>query len=337
MAREREGVLAHLAVCAECREIVSVAAAAGPEQVARREAESFAAPPRLTQGTRSPRRSWFPWAAVAACLIAILGAVLMHRERRLPSQPGADIHASLSAAIENPTAMIAASKQAEDAPATSAPVPAAGPTAASEARRKTTRPSTNTGTGHGQGRATSGAQPQAARSAAVPAPAMETEMVTVEGDLATTAAAPQAEVVPEPSEKASGAAKAKHGTALAGALGGLRMSRAMAAPLRSRWRINDLGQLERALGEGDWKAVLTDENAHLRTVSVVGTEVWAGGAGPRLYHSPDDGQTWSQVPLPPKKGADSIEHIRFDTPENGTIDANNGTAWTTSDGGKTWE
>jgi hypothetical protein len=44
------------------------------------------------------------------------------------------------------------------------------------------------------------------------------------------------------------------------------------------------------------------------------------------------------VPLPERNGPDhSIAHIRFDSAQEITIDAADGTSWATTDGGDSWK
>jgi photosystem II stability/assembly factor-like uncharacterized protein len=75
----------------------------------------------------------------------------------------------------------------------------------------------------------------------------------------------------------------------------------------------------------------------MRVVSVFDAEVWVGGENARLYHSSDNGNTWTVVPLPMKNGNEPIiVHIRFKTPRTGTVEAADGASWTTSDGGVNW-
>jgi len=75
----------------------------------------------------------------------------------------------------------------------------------------------------------------------------------------------------------------------------------------------------------------------MRVVTVYGRTVWAGGDSPRLYRSNDNGATWSSVALPNKGTAPhAIAHILFTTPDAGTAEAEDGTQWTTTDGGASW-
>jgi photosystem II stability/assembly factor-like uncharacterized protein len=98
-----------------------------------------------------------------------------------------------------------------------------------------------------------------------------------------------------------------------------------------------MGRVERSFGDGAWQPVLASEGTKMRVVSVFDEEIWVGGENARLYHSSDNGNTWSMVPLPIKNGAaPTIVHIRFQTLRAGTVEAADGTSWTTDDGGVTW-
>jgi photosystem II stability/assembly factor-like uncharacterized protein len=108
--------------------------------------------------------------------------------------------------------------------------------------------------------------------------------------------------------------------------------------LRPQWRINAQGQAERSVGYGPWQTVLADEKARMRVVSIYGNAVWLGGDSLRLYHSEDNGVTWHMVQLPAKGGTEhEITHIRFQNVQMATAEADDGTQWTTFDGGKTWK
>jgi photosystem II stability/assembly factor-like uncharacterized protein len=108
--------------------------------------------------------------------------------------------------------------------------------------------------------------------------------------------------------------------------------------VRPHWRINDLGQLERSFGNGAWQPMPTHETSQLHVVSVFGSEVWAGGENLRLEHSSDNGATWESIQLPAKNGYNhAVAHIRFQTPQAGRIDSDDGTSWVTNDGGRTWK
>ena len=110
------------------------------------------------------------------------------------------------------------------------------------------------------------------------------------------------------------------------------------AGVRAQWRINGTGQAERSLGSGVWQLVMPDERARIHVIAVFGSDVWLGGESLRLYHSTDDGSTWHPIRLPNKPiGAHAVTHIRFKNEQAGTVDADDGTQWTTIDGGHTWK
>ncbi|MFZ0795257.1 MAG: YCF48-related protein, partial [Candidatus Korobacteraceae bacterium] len=111
---------------------------------------------------------------------------------------------------------------------------------------------------------------------------------------------------------------------------------ANAAP--EQWRISDEGHLERRVTAGEWTRVLADQATTFGAVSVIGSEVWAGGSSGALFHSSDGGQHWSQVPLINSSGAETgaIVSIQFNDERQGTVVTNGGSRWTTSDGGVIW-
>jgi photosystem II stability/assembly factor-like uncharacterized protein len=159
-------------------------------------------------------------------------------------------------------------------------------------------------------------------------PAAPPEIATRDETVRRTMSA-EAKSAPVPSTRAAGAPAF---SGLIGGTGALAKSNA-----RSQWRINAQGQAERSVGYGPWQTVLTDEKARMRVVSVYGDEVWLGGESLRLYHSEDNGVTWHMVQLPAKGSGDHvITHIRFQNAQMATVEADDGTQWTTVDGGKTW-
>ena len=116
------------------------------------------------------------------------------------------------------------------------------------------------------------------------------------------------------------------------ALGG-----AAASVVRPHWRINDLGQVQRSLDGEPWQTVLAGDAPHIHVLSIAGGEVWAGGEQSRVYRSADNGNTWIPVTLPEKNGTDHvILHVRFVSPQEIHIESADGTAWTSQDGGATW-
>ncbi|MBB5058759.1 hypothetical protein HDF16_003473 [Granulicella aggregans] len=106
---------------------------------------------------------------------------------------------------------------------------------------------------------------------------------------------------------------------------------------RTHWRINEAGHAERSLGNGTWQAVLPNDSARIRVISVSGSDVWLGGEKLHLCHSNDDGATWHCEQLPTKNSSASVlAHIRFRDLQTGVVEATDGTRWETGDGGRTW-
>jgi photosystem II stability/assembly factor-like uncharacterized protein len=76
-----------------------------------------------------------------------------------------------------------------------------------------------------------------------------------------------------------------------------------------------------------------------RVVAASGTDVWAGGSGGALYHSPDAGNHWTRV-TPTSSGAalaGDIVSLEFPDKQHGKVSTSTGEIWTTSDAGQTWK
>jgi photosystem II stability/assembly factor-like uncharacterized protein len=141
--------------------------------------------------------------------------------------------------------------------------------------------------------------------------------------------------------RASAAAPLQPQTALAeesrsgNAMHGAFMARPAA---HAHFRINDAGQIERSTEPGIWQPVSIIQPTHFRVLSISGADIWAGGDHLRLFHSTDNGVTWTEVHLPATADrAHAIAHIRADSPQKLTIESDNGDTWTTTDNGDTWQ
>ncbi len=331
---ERSGILAHLATCPSCREILRTAAAA-----AEPESASIARP--QLQPARSPLRAWLPGMAIAASLIALAGSALLLYHATRSNVP------HTQTASNSRPALVAAQLPLPASAPESHPAPAPPPPHLSAAKR---RPS-----------------PPRARPSAGPAPAVviATQEAPVQAQVAPTplslgviaGTAPQTEPAPARQAQISGlhgsmsAAKAasrgpaatrfeprnafaESSRAPASVMGQLVASPAVPA----HWRIGDSGQIERSTEPGVWQPVLTGQQVHFRVLSVSGADLWAGGDRLRLFHSADDGRAWLEVYLP--SSADrtrAIAHIRVESQQKIIVEADDDTTWTTTDGGQTWQ
>lgn len=300
-ASERERVLAHLAICGECREVVHTATLAAPDPAV--------IPSSLARPARSPLRIWLPWVAATACGLGIVASVLVLHVNTRGTPPLTPV------AVNSAPPSVAAPAQQE----TSAPVPPAKP-------NKTRKHATSSQ----QSTTPVAATLASAQPAEAPAPAQnpQPQPTGIAGALtapAPVAPAAQASTPPPAPQTAFAESTPMHLSAPAGFLA-----------VRPRWRIGDNGQIERALGDGAWRAVLPGER--FRVLSVSGAEVWAGGDQLKLFRSSDRGDTWAPVALPEKSGrSHSIAHIRIESPQSVTVEATDGTTWTTTDGGKSWQ
>ena len=107
-----------------------------------------------------------------------------------------------------------------------------------------------------------------------------------------------------------------------------------------QWTLSPDGIVQRSADAGKtWQNVRVASGARFRALSSAGTHVWVGGSRGVLYHSADSGQTWTRV-VPAAAGREvesDITHVDFADPTNGTVTTASGEAWSTSDGGQTWQ
>lgn len=357
LVREREGVMEHLARCAQCREVLSIATHALPEPVDELQ------PLALPRPAHSSLRGWLPWLAAAACVLIVSSALLLREQRK----PGDETHSPVNTSA--PTNEIAQTpaqlpqllppsepKTATAPPKASSAVVRPEPAPRHPASSTTAVVSAAPVPPAPQEQNVQAISPQAdltssidhaviasrglgTKTAAAPgsrAEGLSTSLKQNQPDQAARAKAipPMSQVVEvqEAPTTQSGAMRAS-----APATSMLRKS-ATAGAARPRWRINDFGQLERSIGDDGWQLVPTHETSKLHVVLVSGSEVWTGGENLRLEHSPDNGATWESITLPARNGYNhALTHIRFQTQQEGIIDSDDGVSWKTTDGGKTWK
>jgi hypothetical protein len=106
-----------------------------------------------------------------------------------------------------------------------------------------------------------------------------------------------------------------------------------------RWMLTSSGALQRSLDEGrSWEPVAVARGISFRALSVQGSEIWVGGAAGALYHSSDLGQRWAQI-VPNSNGEPlkaEITRIEFASPQEGALTTAAGESWITSDSGRSW-
>ena len=105
----------------------------------------------------------------------------------------------------------------------------------------------------------------------------------------------------------------------------------------AQWNISQ-GVLRRSLDGGvSWQTALQAQHP-LLSYMPRGNDIWAGGQAGGLFHSVDNGATWTQVQPATDAGplqADIVA-IEIRNPAEIVLTTSNRESWTTTDGGKTW-
>lgn len=353
---EKTGVVAHLAACADCRDIVFLAGGAVEEK--RWVAAAAAAMPSPS------RRRWFSWkwAGPVTAVLIVAAAVIVEHDQLFSPRGSETRTVAMSAPVAAPHVMGDLPSQA-----------AANPGSPSSARSFTLSPSAAPATPAGTQAAQS--KPHAAKKRAgqqvpvllaqqkptpVPARAVpaqpdakatgkvsERGQTALSQTVAVTSAAPLVQNAPNggndltyinpatPKDLQSGFAGKSEAAANEPVQIANLARRGLGA--QTTWRITSEGHVEH-LAAGSWTRVLTIQPVSFHAVAATGNSVWAGGNDGALFHSADAGQHWDKVALTsdgqPEQG--TVVSIRFDTVQKGTIRTDSGTTWTTSDGGQSW-
>jgi hypothetical protein len=316
LPRERESVLAHVARCVECREVLSLAGSAiGPQVVA----------------SRAAGRRWTGWRIAvpllaAAAMIAVVSTLVLRQVMNNPPQrmtmaKNAEVLANQPAPTTSSPQTRESAREEERrevrkiAPAVTAAKPVASP-------------------------ATPQAEP--AETASVGAP--QAPVVPADAETAGETARGGPAIKRRPGMSVSPSSRlALQAPAQASAFTNTVTTHALAnasaaSIVRPHWRINEQGQPERAFGNGAWQPVLPIGSAKMHSLAVFEGEVWVGGEKSQVFRSIDNGTSWRVVALPEKDGADhTVAHIRFNSAQEITIEASDGASWTTTDGGATWK
>lgn len=320
---EERQVVEHLSICADCREVVYLAASAvdKPSKVS-------------SEPTASHRIRWWTWAVPVAAVLVVASTVVVLEpnlmrsrsatqqlaqskpEKKLspppaasPVPPPAPAAPVAEEAPKRKDSRTVVEKQALREPENNAVaknVPQVPPESRDKLDLKTDRPNSVNGT--------------------VPA-ATRQETTSVE------VTAQDALVEPQPSNETP--AKAAAPGVTAGALQRTYSSSNMTAKKAQApsWGVTPEGKLQHSV-QGRWK-IIADLPGRFLAVASVGDEVWAGGTGLALYHSADNGLTWQKQIVPGMAG--DIVHLEFVSSTLGVLRTSAGAAFSTHDGGKTWD
>jgi Photosynthesis system II assembly factor YCF48/Putative zinc-finger len=349
---ESQRVTAHLAHCADCREVVFLASNAVEEPVA--EAQELVAAanvrpisPALGHGPQAmasaasataPRRSgwrlWWVWGPAVAAVLIVAGVVIQQRSEF--GRPG-----PMTMAVKAPPPVATTSEQTRAVAPVPEPAtryapesketlalqkpPAKAGRAESDQRRSPESLTASTITPHAREE-----YPSAPTAAATPQPASPPALGALAGAARVPAAAPTHNAFAESEGQPTTPLLARPHPNMEKP----QMTMRSVSGPRSQWRISSDGHLERSTTPGSWTPVLADQATTFHVVSIEGNNVWAGGSDGALFHSSDGGQNWSKQPLAAEAG--TIVSIQFSDVAHGVVNTDAGARWSTSDGGVTW-
>ncbi|HYY70262.1 MAG TPA: YCF48-related protein [Terriglobales bacterium] len=339
---ERERVLNHVALCAECREVLALSAPQPDEKPA------LAAPAALA-GTRWWRSPVVHWGGLTAAALVVLIAVATRMQLRSGHSASAPAIATYGPAQQSQAQR---PESAQSPPDQKVADKAPSPRPAKPLNR--TVPSAVGGVSEGvRDRTVSAAENCAPPPAAAAAPAVKTQATA--DTLSAEAPPPQEKRSVGESEKkaipAPLAAQTCPDEVAGGSAGGLKRETTILAPrsaapfakraaLGTRWSISESGAVQRSIDGGrSWKEVSIADGVTFRAVATVGNDVWAGGSLGALYHSTDGGERWSPVRVQSNVqvlGGD-IVRIEFTSIRAGLLSTSTGEIWTTTDAGVTWQ
>lgn len=332
---ERVQVLAHMAQCADCRDIVAVSLP-----------EFEMAPAAAAAPAKSRWLSWrvLRWSAAAVCVVVVGAAVSLHKQASMvqeaprspsavpekaaatpssaaPAAPGpAESNRDLSAAPAAgkklaanmaPAPISAAQQPARDKGGlTAAPALSKQLGAPEAASRADNRPSTPPVSQMADAVSPSAQSGELDKKEAQATEQAEASSARSDDRLASTPA-PALEVAQATTGKAKDAsqkAKAPAPGMVGGAMtANAKLARSEAAQneLKSnyvanlvlpRWTLSSDGSLQRSLDAGKtWQTIPVPGNVTFRALAAVGVEIWVGGAKGALCHSSDAGEHWVQV------------------------------------------
>src|SRR5215469_4122045 len=333
--RDRNLVLAHLAQCAECREVVVLSTPLS---------EAVPQP----SATRTLWLGWpaLRWGALAACAALVVAAVSLRRFESRSFAPPSHVAYSIAGPVSHSPAQCATSLE-KDRVAMGNETRIVRP----KSRQAVVAPR------RGPAMMAKVSPPATADKSAPPVPEMQlankaTAPPTAPPVQANEQVEVTAEAAPVPtraSEAMLGKAKEAQGN-IGLSLEKERAAKSEVAPavagefparrLTPRWTLSADGTLERSLDAGKtWKTIPVATDATLTAVAAMDSDIWVGGSHGALYHSTDAGDHWTQVS--PKAGGQALTAniigIEFSDVLHGKVTTANQEIWTTTDAGQTWQ
>jgi hypothetical protein len=373
---EREPVLAHLAECSECRDVIGMALPVIEETRVRAVVPASAwAWPQMVR-----------WGSLVACLVVVGAAVLMHHpgtsvvvrpaseadvmdqrddaaaaaKDKAASTPELAPAQNLRSETEQKAPVALSEKTVPAQPKRLEPSLMGAEKAAGDQASKPTldHPATAFAT---RGAFERAPQTATALARALPAPAppaMKSESVEVAAEQAAVTVAPTAPANDLKQADTPGRAKAgavvSANEAVAPEPSGAMLAQSFAKETQStpagvppnltkmpaEFELSPEGQLQRSFDSGKtWEAVPLVDRVKFNALAVMGPEVWVGGAAGVLYHSADNGRQWKLM-KPSVAGVAltaDIMNVRFTDMQHLAVMTSDGQVWTTVDGGQNWQ
>lgn len=372
---ERQGVVEHLALCADCRNVLALALPAQEMRPTAAAVEPAAVgsgqAPVFEKSRQQSIRSWFAvsglrWAALAAGVVAVVLVVGPALRRHTKPIPAGEIarQAALPAEQAAPSTPPASEITADRGPESIARE--ATPNVASHRNQKKARIAAPTlATDQPMALASNRPSPRLAPVApnASPFPTATDASTTIEASAEATDATTRAfnissgtqnqeEIVraKPPLEPLAGAgetdAEKKSGAATVPALAvsrtnGMLLGRNVTSlstlkPVTT-WKLTSGVLQGSADGGTSWQTSLQTNQAIL-CFKPRGQEIWAGGQSGTLMHSTDNGATWNAVPVSYQGQSLNSDIVTIDVPGPAQIilTTANHEVWSSNDAGKTW-
>lgn len=356
LAREREQILGHLVACPSCRETLRLSSAAAEEP------QPALLPLPASRPAPSVFRNWITGTAMAACIVAIVGSAILlrHAIRTSEAQPPVAVSQPAKTTTQPPPqiASAAGSPSTQQQAATQRP-PRAIP---KHPRGSAQSRATSSASAHPMPPAVteqvqvapqnSQAEPTQEANATTPTPPAQAPSGFVGGAMPAQKSVSPAPQQYSPAQSQQRAVYSSHSAATSGARTAARNQPSFAGNASARglssfaprpvphpqWRIGDAGQIEHITDSGTWQPIPVGQNVNFRVVTVSHQEVWAGGDHLALFHSADNGATWTEVHLPAAADrAHAIVNIDLNNAPKLTVESDSGTTWTTNDAGQTWQ
>ncbi len=369
--RERVHVIEHLAECADCRDVLSLAM---PE----------VATETLQLRPRSFWLSWpvMRWGALAACVVVVGAAITLHYDRqtslgeKLPAAPSRTVVESnvpmlsgaTKARVGSPASMLMERDPAEGVDKSAKPKKKLNTETANARAPVSTPQALDASADHPAAPmpAAKTAEPEQlakTRNDALDYTARASNRAEMVGNAASIPMEQKADISKLKEKDRSGENELHKEAQTAGAARGALLANQKADQKadtvsrqtaevtgafadRSRvkgnaphWTISRDGNLQRSFDSGKtWQTIPIGSRVVFRALSVNDFDIWVGGAAGALYHSSDAGEHWTQI-QPAIGGAaltSDIVTLEFGDANHGKLTTSNHEIWITSDAGETW-